>query len=98
MSLLSVDMVAEDDSVVEDCLSSSEQPTREASAKAARQERIKVEGQGHIFFIFVNLTIRRERISPMGCTPHGGALRTPPKESSNKRGPSPRAIIPIPCG
>jgi len=59
MSLLSVDMVAEDDSVVEDCLSSSEQPTREASAKAAMQERIKVEGRRQIFFIFIKVTIRR---------------------------------------
>jgi hypothetical protein len=44
MSLVSVDIVVAADSVVEDCLSSLAHPTSEASAKAARQEKIKVEG------------------------------------------------------
>ena len=41
MSLLSVDIVAEEDSEVEECLSSSAQPARETSANAARQEKIR---------------------------------------------------------
>jgi hypothetical protein len=73
MSLLSVDIVAEDDSEVEVCLSSSAQPTSEASAKAARQEKIKVEGRMEVFVLFINVTIRREPTSPMGCSPHDGS-------------------------
>jgi hypothetical protein len=42
MSLLSGDIVVEEDS--EECLSSLAHPTREANAKAARQEKIKIEG------------------------------------------------------
>jgi hypothetical protein len=70
MSLLSGDRVAEEDSEVEQCLSSLAQPAREASAKAARQERINVEGRREVFVIFINVTIRREPVSPMGSIPH----------------------------
>ena len=70
MSLLSEGIVVEDDSDVEQCLSSLAQPAREVSTKAARQEKISVEGRMEVFVIFVNVTIRREPISPMGCKPH----------------------------
>ena len=68
MSLLSVDIVVEDDS--EECFSSQAHPARETSAKAARQEKIKVEGRMEVFVIFINMTIRQELTPPMGCTPH----------------------------
>jgi hypothetical protein len=58
MSLLSVDIVVEEDSEVEDWLLSLVHPAREASAKAAKQEQINVEGRMDIFFIFINVTIR----------------------------------------
>jgi hypothetical protein len=58
MSLVSGDIVVEEDSEVEDWLLSLAQPAREASAKAAKQEQINVEGRMDIFFIFVNVTIR----------------------------------------
>ena len=70
MSLLSVDIVAEEDS---ECFSLHAQPAREASAKAARQEKIKVEGRMEVFVIFINVTIRRKPTSPMGCSPHDGS-------------------------
>ena len=65
MSLLSV--VAEE---LEECFSSHAQPTREARAKAATQEKIKVVRRMEVLFIFINVRIRREPTSPMGCTPH----------------------------
>ena len=68
MSLLSVDVVVEFEA--EERFSSLAQPTSEASAKAARQERIKVEGRTEVFFIFIKETIRQEPKPPMGCTPH----------------------------
>jgi hypothetical protein len=43
MSLLSGDIVVEEESEAEECLSSLAQPARETSAKAATQEKIKVE-------------------------------------------------------
>ena len=45
MSLLSGDSVVEEDSEVEECLSSSAHPTSEAIAKAAKQEKIKIDGR-----------------------------------------------------
>ena len=66
MSLVSGDIVAEEDSVVEDWLLSLAQPAREASAKAARQEKIKVEGRMEVLVVFINVRIRQEPISPMG--------------------------------
>ena len=68
MSLLSVDIVVAEES--EECFSSHAQPTREASAKAPRQEKIKVAGRMEALVIFINERIRLEPISPMGCTPH----------------------------
>ena len=41
MSLLSVDMVAEEVSDVEDCLWSSAQPARETSANAVMQDKMR---------------------------------------------------------
>jgi hypothetical protein len=70
MSLVSEDMVMEEESEAEECLSSLEQPARETIAKAARQEKIKVEERMVVFVIFINVRIRQERTSPMGCTPH----------------------------
>ena len=66
MSLLSGDIVVEEDSEVEECLSSSAQPASEARAKATRQEKIKVEGRMEVLVILINVTIRREPTSPMG--------------------------------
>ena len=68
MSLLSVDIVVEEDS--EECFSSQAQPAREASTKAATQVKINVEGRMEVFVIFIKVTIRRKPTSPMGCTPH----------------------------
>ena len=70
MSLLSVDSVVADDSEVEECLVSSAQPTREASANAARQEKIKQEGRRAMFVICRSVSIRHEPTSPMGSIPH----------------------------
>jgi hypothetical protein len=42
MSLLSVDIMVVDESEAEECLSSLAHPVREASNKAARQDKIKV--------------------------------------------------------
>lgn len=95
MSLLSVVIVADDESEVEECLSSSAQPTREASAKAARQEKIKVDGRMEVFVIFINIRIRQEPALPMGCTPHdinrvlrgkNQTVKTGPKKKSWKLG------------
>jgi hypothetical protein len=44
MSLVSADIAVAEVSELEDCLSSLAHPTREASAKAATQDKIKVEG------------------------------------------------------
>ncbi len=68
MSLLSGDIIVEEDS--EECLSSLAHPARETSAKAARHEKIKVEGRMEVFVIFINVTIRQKLIPPMGCRPH----------------------------
>jgi len=68
--LLSEDSVAEEDSEVEQCLSPLAQPAREASAKAARQGKIKVERRMEVFVIFINATIRQELIPPIGSIPH----------------------------
>ena len=68
MSLLSVDIVVAEES--EECFSSHAQPTREASAKAATQEKIKVERRIEVLVIFIDVILRREPNSPMGCTPH----------------------------
>ena len=65
MSLLSV--VAEES---EECFSSQAHPARETSAKAARQEKIKVERRIVVFVIFINVILRLDSNSPMGCIPH----------------------------
>ena len=70
MSLLSVDIVVVEELEVEERFSSLAQPAREASAKAARQEKIKVDGRMEVLVIFINAILRREPNSPMGCTPH----------------------------
>jgi hypothetical protein len=70
MFLVSVDIVVAEDSDVEDWLLSSAHPAREASAKAARQEKINVEGRMEVLVVFINVRIRRGPISPMGCIPH----------------------------
>jgi hypothetical protein len=77
MSLLSVDIVVVEELEVEERFSSLAQPAREASAKAARQEKIKVDGRMEVLVIFINETIRQEPTPPMGCTPHdaSGAFR-----------------------
>ncbi len=53
MSLLSVDIVVEEDSELEECLSSLAHPVSEASAKAARQEKIKVERRMEFLVILI---------------------------------------------
>jgi len=74
MSLLSgVIVVVAEESVVEERLSSSAQPTSEASAKAARQVKIKVEGWKDVFVIVIKVSIRLESNSPMGSIPHDEA-------------------------
>jgi hypothetical protein len=50
MSLLSGVIVTEEDAEVDVRLSSSAQPTRVASVKAVRHERIKVEGRVEVAF------------------------------------------------
>ena len=70
MSLLSVDIVVAEESDMEEWPLSQAQPDRETSAKAVRQEKIKVEGRKEVLVIFINVRIRQEPISPMGCTPH----------------------------
>jgi hypothetical protein len=70
MFLVSDDIVVAEDSEVEDWLLSLAQPAREASAKAARQEKINVEGRMEVLVVFINVRIRREPVFPMGCTPH----------------------------
>ena len=64
--MVSGDIVAEEDSVVEDWLLSLAQPAREASAKAARQEKIKVEGRMEVLVVFINVRIRRDCIHASG--------------------------------
>jgi len=66
MSLVSGDIVVEEDSEVEDWLLSLAQPAREASAKAARQEKINVEGRMEVVFVFINVKVRRNRICSYG--------------------------------
>jgi hypothetical protein len=63
-----VDIVVAEES--EECFSSQAQPTREANAKAATHEKIKVERRMEVFVVFINQRIRLTSISPMGCTPH----------------------------
>ena len=70
MSLLSVDIVVEEDSEVEEWHLSQAHPDREISAKAVRQEKIRVEGRMEVLIIFINVTVRRKPISPIRCTPH----------------------------
>jgi len=70
MSLLSGNVVAEEDFEVEECFSSQAHPAREARVKTAKQEKNTADVREAIFFIFVNLTIRQEPTPPMGCTPH----------------------------
>ena len=70
MSLLSGVSVVEEDSEVEECFSSLAHPAREASAKAARQERIKVEERMDVFVMVINVRIAQEPTSAMGSIPH----------------------------
>ena len=72
MSLASVDVVAEEDS--QECFWSQAHPAREASANAARQEKIKADGRMEVFVIFISMIIRLEPTSPMGCTPHDASV------------------------
>ena len=65
-----MDIVADEESQVVECLSLSAQPTSEASVKATRQVKIKVEGRMEVLVIFINVRIHQEPASPMGCTPH----------------------------
>jgi len=57
--LLSVDIVAEDDSEVEECLSSQAQPARETSANAATQKKMK------FFTIFILLVRTNKACAPV---------------------------------
>ena len=90
MSLVSVEVVAEEES--EECFSSLAHPAREASAKAATQEKIKVERRSDSFVIFVNVTIRQESTPPMGSIPHNAraAFSCKPQtvKSGSKKKPS----------
>jgi hypothetical protein len=70
MSLLSGDSVVEEESEAEECLSSEAHPAREASAKTAKQDKIKVEGRMEILVIFINVRIRHDRI-------HANGVNTP---------------------
>ena len=66
MSLLSEDIVVEEESEVEDGFSSLAHPAREASAKAARHVMMKVGRQTEVLVIFITVTIRWEHAPPMG--------------------------------
>jgi hypothetical protein len=66
MFLVSVDIVVDEESEVEDWLLSSAHPAREASAKAARQEKINVEGRMEVLVVFINVNVRRNHICSYG--------------------------------
>jgi hypothetical protein len=66
MFLVSVDIVVEEDSEVEAWLLSLAHPARAASAKAARQEKINVEGRMEVVVVFINVNVRRNRICSYG--------------------------------
>jgi hypothetical protein len=66
MFLVSVDIVVEEDWEVEDGHLSLAHPAREASAKAARQEKINVEGRIGVEVVFINVKVRRNRICSYG--------------------------------
>jgi len=66
MSLLSGDIVVAEDSEVEEWHLSEAHPDRATSAKAARQEKINVEGRMEVFVVFINVRIRRDRIRASG--------------------------------
>jgi hypothetical protein len=57
MSLLSGDSVVEEESEAEECLSSEEHPVKEASARAARQDKIKIGGRTEVWVIVINMRI-----------------------------------------
>ena len=63
MSLVSVDIVAAEDSVVEECVSSPAQPTREIRATAVRQEKIRYL----IIYVLLKLAPLARTIKP--CAP-----------------------------
>ncbi len=58
--------MVEEESEAEECLSSEEHPAREASAKAARQDKIKVGGRTEVLVIFIGARIRGDRIQANG--------------------------------
>jgi hypothetical protein len=66
MFLVSVDIVVAEDWEVEDWHLSLAQPAREASAKAARQEKINVEGRTEVLVVFINVKVRRNHICSYG--------------------------------
>jgi hypothetical protein len=61
MSLLSGDIVVAEDWDVEEWHLSEAHPDRETSAKAARQEKINVEGRMEVLVIVINVRLRRDR-------------------------------------
>jgi hypothetical protein len=63
-------MVAEEDSDADECLSSLAQPTRETSAKAATQGKIKVKGRREALMVFIIQEYVVNVPTPMGSRPH----------------------------
>ena len=94
-------MVVVEEVEVAERFSSLAQPAREASAKDARQEKINVEGRMDVFVIFINVSLRQEPTSPMGCTPHDAGSVIQGKQQAVKIGPKKKSLKPgkiIACG
>jgi hypothetical protein len=70
MSLLSGDIVAEEDPEVQECRSSHAQLARKRSANAAGQAKINANDRMKIFVMFISATLRRKIFVSMGSTPH----------------------------
>jgi hypothetical protein len=70
MFLLSGAGAVEEESEVEECLSSEEHPAREASAKTARPDKIKIGGRTEVLVEFIDVRIRGDRI-------HANGVNTP---------------------
>lgn len=66
MFLVSVDIVVAEDWEVQEWHLSEAYPDRETSAKAARQEKIKVEGRMEVLVIVINVRILRDCIHASG--------------------------------
>jgi hypothetical protein len=70
MSLLSVDIVVAEDCEVQELHLSEAHPDKETSAKAARQEKINVEGRMEVLVMVINVRIRCDCI-------HANGVNTP---------------------